>query len=184
MSGKMKVVCLGDSITWGFPFGPDYSWVHMLEQATGVEFINKGINGNTTSNMLSRFERDVISLSPSHVIIMGGVNDMIWGDSFDRITWNINAMIEKAEEAGIEVILGIPTSVESAYLEKLISRLRRWLIDLAAQRNIAVLDFSKAFLNEQGEIMTQYLLADGAHPSEAGYRAMFKQIDLSMFKQK
>ncbi len=183
MRKRMKVVCLGDSITWGFPFGPHYSWVSMLEQATGAEFVNRGINGNTTTDMLSRFERDVIAYSPTHVMIMGGVNDMLWGDSFDRITWNINAMIEKAEKAGIQVFLGIPTAVESVYLEKLIARLRKWLFEVGSQKDITIIDFSKAFLGPDGELQRQYLLADGAHPSETGYREMFKQIDLTLFKK-
>ncbi|MDR1160507.1 MAG: GDSL-type esterase/lipase family protein, partial [Syntrophomonadaceae bacterium] len=68
----MKIVCIGDSITWGFPFGPEYSWVYQLEKSLEAEVINEGINGNTTSQMWRRFEHDVIKQRPSHVIIMGG----------------------------------------------------------------------------------------------------------------
>ena len=46
---KMKIVCLGDSITYGFPFGPRVSWVAMLDQVLDAEIINQGINGNTTT---------------------------------------------------------------------------------------------------------------------------------------
>ncbi|MDD3365087.1 MAG: GDSL-type esterase/lipase family protein, partial [Syntrophomonas sp.] len=53
----IKVVCLGDSITWGFPHGTEYSWVRMLDDALSGEVINQGINGNTTSDMLDRFNR-------------------------------------------------------------------------------------------------------------------------------
>ena len=69
---NLKIVCLGDSITWGFPFGPGYSWVRMLDDALEGEFINQGINGNTTSDMLRRFDQSVLKYNPSHVIIMGG----------------------------------------------------------------------------------------------------------------
>jgi len=79
--------------------------VTMLAQVLDAEVINQGINGNTTTGMLRRFERSVLRYNPTHVIIMGGINDVICGESFDRISWNLREMIEKAEEAGIEVIL-------------------------------------------------------------------------------
>jgi Lysophospholipase L1 and related esterases len=176
-----KVVCLGDSITWGFPFGPHYSWVEMLARATGIEFINRGINGDTTSNMLRRLARDVLADKPSHLVLSGCINDVLCGESFDRITWNIREMVEKAEAAGITVILGQPTAVDSAYLEKLLVRLRSWYREYAAQKNLPLIEFDRAFLDQEGRLRQELLLADGAHPSEAGYRALFVQIDPSLF---
>lgn len=178
-----KVVCLGDSITWGFPFGPHYSWVEMLSRATGIEFINRGINGDTTNGMLRRLSRDVLELKPSHLVLSGCINDIICGESFDRITWNVREMVEKAEAAGITVILGQPTAVESAYMEKLLVRLRRWYREFAAKKNLALIEFDRAFLDREGRLRQELLLADGAHPSEAGYRALFEQIDQSLFTE-
>ena len=54
-----KIVCIGDSITYGFPYGEEASWTRLLAEATGHLIINKGINGNTTGDMLNRFSRDV-----------------------------------------------------------------------------------------------------------------------------
>lgn len=176
-----KVVCLGDSITWGFPFGPHYSWVEMLTQATGIEFINRGINGNTTSDMLRRLSRDVLAYKPSHLVLSGCINDVLCGESFDRITWNIREMVEEAEAAGITVILGQPTAVDSAYLEKLLVRLRSWYREYAERKNLQLIEFDRAFLDQEGRLVQELLLADGAHPSEAGYRALFEQIDLALF---
>lgn len=181
MKQGSKVVCLGDSITWGFPFGPSYSWVSMLAEATGMEFINRGINGNTTSDMLRRFERDVIIDTPDLVIISGCINDILCAESFDRITWNIKAMVEKASEAGIPVVLGMPTAVDSPYLEKLLVRIRQWFRDFAHLHSIPLIDFHQAFFSTEGELRDDLLLADGAHPSEKGYQEMFKQIDLKIF---
>lgn len=181
MKDSMKVVCLGDSITWGFPFGPHYSWVEMLAQATGIAFINEGINGNTTSDMLSRFQRAVLAHKPTHVIISGCINDLLWGESFDRITWNVKKMVDQAEQAGVKVILGLPTAVDSTQLEKLLARLRQWYGDFARAKNLPLIDFHQAFMDVDGNLDTRFLLADGAHPSEAGYREMFKQIDQELF---
>lgn len=178
-----KVVCLGDSITWGFPFGPHYSWVDMLSQATGIEFINRGINGNTTGDMLRRFSRDVLSYKPSHLVLSGCINDVLCQESFERITWNIREMVEKAEDAGIRVILGQPTTVDSPYLEKLLVRLRNWYREYAREKNLDLIEFDRAFVDGQGQLRQDFLLADGAHPSEAGYRALFEQIDQSLFTE-
>jgi acyl-CoA thioesterase-1 len=179
---KMKIVCLGDSITYGFPFGPRVSWVAMLDQALDAEIINQGINGNTTTDMLRRFERSVLKYNPTHLIIMGGINDVICGESFDRITWNLREMIEKAQEAGIEVILGLPTAVDEPYWEKLISRIRQWMLDYAAEQGLKVINFAAAFYDENGKVRSDLLLADGGHPDTTGYQAMFDQIDLNIFK--
>ncbi len=75
MTERNSIVCLGDSITYGFPFGPEESWVALSAQALGLNMVNKGANGDTTRGMRRRFKRDVVSLNPAYVIIMGGAND-------------------------------------------------------------------------------------------------------------
>lgn len=179
---KKKVVCLGDSITYGFPFGPRASWVNMLDQVLDAQVINQGINGNTTTDMLRRFERSVLRYNPTHVIIMGGINDVICAESYDRITWNLREMIEKAGAAGIEVILGLPTAVDEPYWEKLIKRIRQWMLNYALEHSIKVINFAAAFYDEKGKVRSDLLLADGGHPDISGYQAMFEQIDLSLFE--
>jgi len=121
---RLRIVCLGDSITYGFPWGPEASWVSMLARVIDGEVINKGINGNTTWDMVNRFDRAVLKYNPTHVIIMGGINDVICGESFDRIAFNLQAMVDKALDAGIKVILGLPTAIDNEYWEKLVVRIR------------------------------------------------------------
>jgi len=181
MNKELKIVCLGDSITWGFPFGPRHSWTHMLAEILQVKVINKGINGNTTTEMCKRFNRDVAAFSPSHVVIMGGANDIILADSFDRITWNYREMARKAQEYGITVIIGLPTPMDDEYYEKMLGRLRDWLLEFARKNQFKVIDFAAAFYNDQGRLRTELLLADGGHPASVGYLEMFKQIDIDSF---
>ncbi len=184
MQADMKrIVCLGDSITWGFPHGPEYSWVRMLDDAISddIEVINQGINGNTTSDMLDRFNRAVIKKKPTHLIIMGGINDVIWRESFDRITLNLKTMAEKAKENGIQVIMGTPTAVDDPEPERRLQRLRDWIKEYAAQNKLAVIDFASAFYDSNGKIRLEYLLADGGHPTRQGYQALFAQIDINLF---
>lgn len=177
----LRIVCLGDSITYGFPWGPSVSWVEMLGQALGCEVINKGINGNTTGDMLNRFERAVLKHNPTHLILMGGINDVIMSESFDRIVWNLREMVEKAGEAGIKVILGLPTAIDDAYYEKLIERIRQWMKSYAREKNLPIINFTAAFYDEFGQLRNDLLLADGGHPDISGYKEMFRQIDLNIF---
>ncbi len=178
----MKIVCLGDSITWGFPFGPSVSWVSMLQDRLAVEVINKGINGNTTSDMLRRFDREVLSYEPTHVVIMGGSNDVLMAESFDRITSNIHLMVEKAEENGIKVVFGLPIAIDDQYLEGLLARIRDWMRNYAEDKEIPLIPFNRAFYDNNGQLRTELLLLDGAHPAVEGYQAMFKQINIDIFK--
>jgi acyl-CoA thioesterase I len=179
---NIRVVCLGDSITWGFPFGPEYSWVQMLNDSGAGEFINQGINGSTTEEMLERFDWAVLRNNPSHLIIMGGINDVIWRESFDRITWNLRTMVEKAEEAGIKVILGTPTAVDDPKLEILIERIRTWVKNYAREHGLKIIDFAAAFFDSNGNVKTELLLGDGGHPTQAGYEAIYTQIDSKVFE--
>jgi len=179
---ELRVVCLGDSITWGFPHGSEYSWVHMLEQQIEGEFINQGINGNTTTDMLRRFDRCVLRYAPTHVIIMGGINDIIWGDSYDRITLNLETMVKLAIKHGIKVILGTPTAVDQPSIERLVLRIRSWVKSYAREHDIPVIDFGAAFFDASGKVRSELLLADGAHPTRAGYEALFQQIDPVVFR--
>lgn len=74
----MKLVCLGDSLTYGYKVKPSETWPSLVKQKLNIEVLNKGINGDTTMGMLGRYNFDVRSESPSHVILMGGGNDLIW----------------------------------------------------------------------------------------------------------
>lgn len=178
-----KIVFLGDSITWGFPWGPEYSWVQYLEGVLNdAELINKGINGNTTYDMLRRFEQSVLAYHPTHVVISGCINDVLCAESFDRITWNYREMTAIAEAKGIKVILGTPTAVDDSYLEVLLVRIREWMEQYAGENNIPLIPFHQAFFDEDGRIKTELLLADGGHPGKDGHRLMFELIDVVVFE--
>jgi lysophospholipase L1-like esterase len=153
----------------------------MLSEVIDAEIINKGINGNTTTDMLERFERSVLRFEPTHVIIMGGINDIICRDSFDRITWNLRVMAEQARENNIKVIFGLPTAVDEPEFERLLVRIRLWIINYAAEHNLPIIDFASAFFDENNMVLTELLLVDGGHPTIEGYQAMFKVIDLNIF---
>ena len=67
-----KYVFLGDSLIYGYGVSLKDNWVYKLKNTLNLNLYNKGINGSTTTDMLIRFEEDVLSLNPTDVFIMGG----------------------------------------------------------------------------------------------------------------
>lgn len=177
----IKIVCIGDSTTFGFPYGPQESWVKMLENEIEGEIINQGINGDTTTNMLKRFDRAVLPYRPDYVIITGGINDVVASESLDRIHYNLVQMVEIARENNIKPIIGLPTAVDFKPWERILQRLRDKLIEYASKNEIDVINFAQAFFNSNGTINTTLLLDDGGHPTREGYKQMFRQIDVAIF---
>lgn len=178
---KRKIVCLGDSLTWGFPYGPTYSWVHLVSQRTGLNMINRGVNGNCTEDMLRRFSRDVVSAQPDHVILLGGTNDIIIRESFPRIIYNLEALVEEAVKHNIAPIIGLPIPLGDREAEVRLARVRDWINNYAAQKNFSVIDFVNCFYktSESGEAELRWdLMLDWAHPSIEGYKAMADQVDV------
>ena len=61
---------------------------------------------------------------PTHVVIMGGANDVVWRESHDRIVWNIRELAEKAMQNGIKPVMGLPTSFDEPEMERRLARVR------------------------------------------------------------
>ena len=168
---QIKIVALGDSLTFGFPYSPSYSWVHLVQESLCVPFYNKGINGDTTSDMLRRFGRDCLDNNPSHVIITGGTNDSCTPVAADKVLGNIAAMTEMAFKNGIIPIIGLPPPLVFSYDEKMLAPYREAMKDFAAEKSINTINFYQAFIDGNGSVQTN-LFEDGAHPNLAGYKAM------------
>ncbi len=169
-----RVVFMGDSITdfWGRRYGKFFP---------GKPYINRGISGQLTSQMLLRFRQDVIALKPSVVVILGGTNDI--GGSLGPLTPeatrdDLMSMVDLARANGIRVVLCSMLPVTDAHgpqtekrpPEKLRS-LNQWMKDYAAREKIVYLDYWDAMLDEKGFLRADFT-ADGLHPNEAGYAAM------------
>lgn len=60
-----KIACIGDSITYGFPYNPEQSWVYLASKSTKLNLLNIGVNGDTTGKMAYRFSNDVLNINPS-----------------------------------------------------------------------------------------------------------------------
>jgi lysophospholipase L1-like esterase len=168
-----RVVFLGDSITegWGSAdagFFPRRS------------YINRGIGGQTTSQMLVRFRQDVIALKPTVVVILGGTNDIAENGgltTLDAIEDNLRSMVELARLHGIHAILSsvLPT-LDYPWRRGLqpagkISSLNRWMEEYCRSNHIEYIDYYSAMVASNGAMRPELSL-DGVHPTNAGYLIM------------
>jgi len=171
--GEKRVVFMGNSITEG--------WVNMHpEFFTGKFYLNRGIGGQTTPQMLVRFRADVIKLKPKVVVILAGTNDIAGNtgpSTLEMIEDNIISMSQLARANGIKVIL---CSVLPVYdypwkpgLEPAgkILALNNLIKNYAAKSEIIYLDFYSAMVDERNGLKSEYS-KDGVHPNEAGYNVM------------
>ncbi len=169
-----RVVFLGDSITdaWGrrdnsvfFP---------------GKPFVNRGISGQTTPQMLIRFQQDVVALKPAAVVILAGTNDLAGNTGLSTLPMiedNLRSMVAIAKANNIRVILASVLPVADYPWRKglepagKIRDLNAWMKRYAAEQNCTYLDYYSAFVDKQGG-MKPGTSKDGVHPTPAGYAIM------------
>ena len=178
---KIKVVALGDSITYGFPYDPSCSWVNIASDLLQIEIINEGVCGDTTSFMLYRFYQSVIHYNSTHVIIMGGVNDTFCKISPDTVYKNIVKMCNRAKEYGILPVIGLPTPVNEYPFEETLKEYRDRMKDYAETKNLKVIDFYQSIMDPETGGIRQGYHVDGVHPSIDGYEAMSLAVKIHHF---
>jgi O-acetyl-ADP-ribose deacetylase (regulator of RNase III) len=187
MAARQKIVCLGDSITYGFPYGPQASWVALAAEALALEMVNAGVNGDTTAQMRARFEAEVARKMPAYAIIMGGTNDAWVGATLAEVQESIRAMTEASFDHGICPVLGLPAPVNVSALGAFpgedvagftgdLNAFRDWMRAFATENALPVLDFHRALLNPAtGEADPSYFVDEG-HPNHKGYHVMFEAV--------
>lgn len=171
-ASSARIVFFGDSITEGWP-------QHQPGFFAG-DRINRGISGQTTTQMLARFRADVIDLKPRIVHIMAGTNDIAGNTgptALHTIEANIATMVELARAHGIRVVIGsvLPArrfdwrpGIEPATA---ITELNRRLKALAARQGAGFADYHAA-LDDGAHGLSAAHAEDGVHPTAAGYAVM------------
>jgi len=174
-AGENRVVFFGDSITdiW-----------HLDEYFPGKAYINRGIGGQTTPQMLVRFRQDVIELRPKVVVILAGTNDIAGNTGpmrNEEIEANYASMAELARVHGVEIVFSSVLPVHN-YTErakdffaqrspKRILEINTWLRDYCARNGLVYLDYFSAMVDDKG-LMKKELADDGLHPNAAGFKIM------------
>lgn len=176
----MNIVCIGDSLTKGYGVNPSKCWVSMLQDSLNVPTVNKGVIGDTSSGILSRFSRDVKKEDTSKVIIMCGTNDALLNRTMKNVFKNIDLMVSEATENGITPIILFPPKIvkELAFerwdkkvdydkAEELLNTLKSLLINLSREKDIQFIDLSDLMPTDP-----QYY-SDGIHFNDLGNEFVF-----------
>jgi lysophospholipase L1-like esterase len=173
-ANESRVVFMGDSITdfWGRQRGTFFP---------GKPYVNRGISGQTTPQMLVRFHPDVIALKPKVVVILAGTNDIAGNTgpmTLEQIEDNLVSMVELAKANGIKVVLCSVMPVSDDFQvwtdrrppEKIIE-LNTWLKTYAEKNGFAYIDYYSAMIDAR-KMFKRELTYDGLHPNRAGYEVM------------
>jgi lysophospholipase L1-like esterase len=169
---RPRVVFMGDSIT--------DNWIKLDPPFFTAGFVDRGISGQTTAQMLVRFRQDVIELHPRAVHIMAGTNDIAGNTgaaTLATVEGHIESMAELARANGIRVILAsIPPASAFPWSpgEKPAARIREinaWLAAYARRNGFGFVDYHRAMADGEGG-MKPGLSSDGVHPTLQGYQVM------------
>ncbi|MGI6450537.1 MAG: GDSL-type esterase/lipase family protein [Desulfitobacteriia bacterium] len=181
----MRIAALGDSITEGYLCYPQDSWVAIVARELGVEMYNLGVCGDLTRDMRRRMRRQVLPLTPSHCLILGGANDAFCQVALEDYSENIEIIVEYCLRFDIIPILGIPTPTLAYPEEFILQEYRAWLLEYAEKSRIAVIDFYASLVDATGMMARPELLLDEVHPNVEGYRAMAEKAKevISRLKQ-
>lgn len=182
----MKIICMGDSITYGFGL-PDLSkrWSDLVAARTGHTLINRGVSGDTTGGMLARCQTQVFHQAPDAMVLLGGINDISITGQYRPVCANVVAICRQAELLSIPVILGVPLPIfpadmcspewdpeqDMARTAALGEQYAHWIRHYAADKHLPLADFRSPFLRPDGTA-DRSLFQDGLHPTEEGHRRM------------
>ena len=174
--GEERVVFVGDSITDGWKLDQYFP---------GAPYVNRGIGGQTTSQMLLRFRSDVIDLKPKVVVILAGTNDIAGNTgpiTLEAIENNYRSMVELAHQHGINVVFasimpisdynknaqGNPIVQSTRRRPEQIAALNEWIKKYSTERKLVYLDYFSPMADEKGFLKAE-LANDGLHPNAKGY---------------
>lgn len=176
---EKRVVFMGDSITDGWKLASYFP---------SKPYVNRGISGQTTPQMLIRFRPDVIALKPQVVVILAGTNDIAGNTgpmALEDIEGNLASMFELARANGIRVVIasvlpvsdyeknrdGKPINQTTRRPPDKIRALNEWIKKYATQYDLTYLDYFSAMVDDKG-FLKEELSNDGLHPNDKGYVVM------------
>jgi lysophospholipase L1-like esterase len=172
-----------------------------LDQKCDIEIINKGIGGNTTTDLIGRVEIDVFSENPDMVILMIGTNDMVNSRkmiSIENYSSNLNKLIQRLKENNIDVVSVSPPPVDSVYLfqrharelfmeapNKKLEKISEILKEKALEKDLSFVDIFTRFsemgipIHNQDKVIRNVFnsgSADGVHSTPVGYQLIAQEI--------
>ncbi len=176
-AGEQRVVFMGDSIT-------DF-W-KLTEYFPGKPWVNRGISGQITGEMLGRMKADVLDLKPAAMLVLAGTNDLARGVTVEGIENNFTMIGTLAKSAGIKVIFAsiLPVSTQTQITARppdKIVQLNDWLTSYCKNEGFTYLDYHSSLKDEKG-LLRSDLANDGLHPNAAGYKIMAPLAEAAISK--
>jgi lysophospholipase L1-like esterase len=176
---ESRVIFFGSSTTdnWGRKFDSVFF--------PGKPYINRGISGETSSQMLLRFQQDVVDLKPAAVVFLGGTNDVAGNSgamSLEMTENNIRAMTAMAEASGIKMILASQLPViafpwnKCVYPKSNLLALTAWEKDFAKVKHLGFVDYYSVLVGADGNFRPG-LSVDGVHPNKKAYEMMAPLVE-------
>lgn len=175
VAGEQRVIFFGDSIT--------DSW-KLDDWFPGKHYINRGISGQTTEQMLVRFREDAIDLKPAVVVVLAGTNDIAGNtgdETLEQIEDDYATMADLAKVNGVRLVFSSVMPINDYNQRSLkfflqrspekILALNAWLKKYCSDTGLVYLDYFSAMVDAQG-MMKAELTADGLHPNAAGFAVM------------
>lgn len=184
----MKIICIGDSLTFGYGVNRNYCWVSLLKNILQHDVINKGINGDTTTGILTRSHKDIIKNKPTHTIILAGTNDFLLGRSLENVEKNLNLIIKECIENNINPIIAIPMEIETVMAQQIwtsdldylsvnkkLTEYRKYILNISKENKFNYIDFFSVIKENKTKCKASELFVDGIHPTLLGHKIMFNK---------
>lgn len=196
----MKLICIGDSLTFGYGVRSSQRWTRLCAQETGWEIVNEGISGDTTGGMLVRLrallaERDICVQRPL-VLLMGGANDIFFSGTDTGARANMGAMLNQLLSLGVHTMIGIPTPicaenappawaavVDFRSAERQLEQYCAWLRHFSKCFGAECIDFRADFFGPNGRLKRELLL-DGLHPTPEGHQIMARRLSAHLKRER
>ena len=181
--GEKRIVFMGNSITEGWSRTDSGFFA-------GKPYVNRGISGQTTPQMLIRFRPDAINLKPSVIVILAGINDIAGNtgpSTLEMIEDNLASMTELAKANGIPVVLSsvlpafdFPWRTGMQPAEKVV-KLNVWIKKYAENNGCIYIDYFTPMADKRHGLKEE-LTFDGVHPNLAGYKVMEPLVESAINK--
>lgn len=179
---KIKITALGDSLTYGYMIDEEYKWVNILNNSgDNYQIINKGVNGDTTSQMLKRYEKDVAK-DGDILLFWGGTNDFFIGKDMDITIDCIEQIRQFTIRDNMDMIVIVPTpedTTKNIFAPNTISATRtinkkiEFLRKYYMANNFKYIDLYEKFINLDN---MQNFYFDELHFNNEGSKLVYEEI--------
>lgn len=190
----MELICLGDSITYGYGVRRAERWSTLVGAALNCTVMNCGISGDTTGGMLSRLECEImpdirrrpLGQKPT-VLLMGGVNDIFYSGTDSGARANMGAMVQQLAAVGAKGVILSPLAVAFSAVppdwreviqpdnQRLIEQYRLWQIQFCRAFSVPYVELYDLLRKPDGT-PDPALYLEGLHPTAEGHRLMAQRI--------